>query len=255
MLWFASLSDNEPKNMGNTLRAGVCLLALFAVSVDGADAARRMTSKCANSEEVSALQTAAVQQELMDAALGCGAQSVQKFNAFQTSYSSELRQSDKTLLTMFKRVYGPTRGDAAYNLFKTNMASKAEIRRVHGLGDFCTSADLVFAAALTPQKPLLRDFVAGVPVHDTTEAGVGSCDINVAVTLKGTMAGPGIVPTPNPLREASLFPQDPPVAATPVAAAPPPAPAPVAQATPQPTQEAQQEQPKKKSGWLSGIFH
>src|SRR5205085_9027876 len=67
------------KTMGNTLRAGVCLLALFAVSVDGADAARRMTSKCANVDEVSALQTAAVQQELMDAALGCGPQSVQKF--------------------------------------------------------------------------------------------------------------------------------------------------------------------------------
>jgi len=239
--------------MGNTLRAGVCLLALFAVSVDGADAARRMSSKCANVEEISALQTAAVQQELMDAALGCGAQAVQKFKAFQTSYSYELRQSDKTLLTMFKRVYGASRGDAAYNLFKTNMASKAEIRRVHGLGDFCTAADLVFAAALSPQKPLLRDFVAGVPVHDTTESGVGSCDINVAVTLKGALAGPGIVPTPNPLREASLFPQDPPVAATPVAAPPP---APVAQATPQPTQEAQQQtQPKKKSGWLSGIFH
>jgi hypothetical protein len=238
--------------MGNTLRAGVCLLALFAVSVDGAEAARRMSSKCANADEVSALQTSAVQQELMDAALGCGAPSVQKFNAFQISYSSELRKSDKTLLTMFKRVYGPSRGDAAYNLFKTNMASKAEIRRVQGLGDFCAAADLVFAAALAAQKPLLRDFVAGVPVHDTTESGVGSCDINVAVTLKGTLAGPGIVPTPNPLREASLFPQDPPVAATPVAAT---APAPVAQAASKPTQEAQQEQPKKKSGWLSGIFH
>jgi hypothetical protein len=238
------------QNMGKTLRAGVCLLALFAVGVDTAGAARRATSRCANTDEVSALQTAAVQQELMDAALGCGEQAVQKFNAFQTSYGAELRRSDKTLLTMFKRIYGSSRGDAAYNLFKTNMASKAEIRRVHGLGDFCSAADLVFAAALTPQKPLLRDFVAGVPVHDTTEAGVGSCDINVAVTLKGTMAGPGIVPTPNPLREAALFPQDPPDAtATPAPAA---APAPVAEATSQPVQQAQ---PKKKSGWLSGLFH
>jgi hypothetical protein len=241
------------KTMGNTLRAGLCLLALCAVCVAPADA-RRATSNCANVDEVSALQTAAVQQELMDAALGCGADAVQKFNAFQTSYSTELRRSDKTLLSMFKRVYGSSRGDAQYNLFKTNMASKAEIRRVHGLGDFCAAADLVFAAALTPQKPLLRDFVAGVPVHDTTDAGVGSCDINVAVTLKGAMAGPGIIPTPNPLREAALFPQDPPDATpAPVAAAPTPPPAPVAEATPQPVQ--QPEQPKKKSGWLSGLFH
>lgn len=232
--------------MTKTLRAGVSLLALFAIGIDSADAARRGRSDCANTDEVSALQTSAVQQELMDAALGCGQSAVQKFNAFQTSYGPELRRSDKTLLTMFKRVYGPSRGDAQYNLFKTNMASKAEIRRVHGLGDFCAAADLVFAAALAAQKPLLRDFVAGVPVHDTTEAGVGSCDINVAVTLKGTMAGPGVVPTPNPLREAALFPQDPPDAASAPAAQ---TPAPVASTTPTP------QQPKKKSGWLSGLFH
>jgi hypothetical protein len=231
--------------MRNILRAGVCLLALFSIGVDAASAAR--TSKCANVDEVSALQTAAVQQELMDAALGCGQAAVQKFNAFQTSYSAELRRSDKTLLTMFKRVYGSSRGDAQYNLFKTNMASKAEIRRVHGIGDFCAAADLVFAAALSAQKPLLRDFVAGVPVHDTTDSGVGSCDIKVAVTLKGTLAGPGVVPTPNPLRVASLFPQDPPDATPAPAAAAQPT-APVADAT-------TQQQPKKKSGWLSGLFH
>jgi hypothetical protein len=252
MLWSYPLSDNELKTMRNSLRAGVCMLALFSIGIDSANAQRRMSSKCANTDEVSALQTSAVQQELMDAALGCGPSAVQKFNAFQTTYGPELRRSDNTLLTMFKRVYGPSRGDAQYNLFKTNMASKAEIRRVHGLGDFCSAADLVFAAALAPQKPLLRDFVAGVPVHDTTDSGVGSCDINVAVTLKGTMAGPGVVPTPNPLREAALFPQDPPDAA----AAPAPAvaqpPAPVAQAAPPPQQP---EKPKKKSGWLSGLLH
>jgi hypothetical protein len=252
MLWSKALSDNERKTMSKTLRAGVSLLALLAVGLDSASAARK--SNCADADEVSALQTAAVQQELMDAALGCGQAAVGKFNAFQTTYGSELRRSDKTLLTMFKRVYGPSRGDAQYNLFKTNMASKAEIRRVHGLGDFCAAADLVFAAALAPQKPLLKDFVAGVPVHDTTDAGVGSCDINVAVTLKGTMAGPGVVPTPNPLREAALFPQD--SSDAPAAPAPSVAPAPQAAPVAQPAQQAQQpEQPKKKSGWLSGLFH
>ena len=82
----------------------------------------------------------------MDSALGCGHEWVEKFNAFQTSYGPELRRSDRTLLTLFKRIYGPSRGDAAYNLFKTNMASKAEIKRVHNSRDFCASADLVFAA-------------------------------------------------------------------------------------------------------------
>ncbi len=243
------------------MRASVCLLALLAAGTDVASA-RRTSLKCADASEVSALQTAAVQQELMDAALGCGQQATERFNAFQTSFGLELRRSDKTLLTMFKRVYGSTKGDAAYNLFKTNMASKAEIRRVHGVGDFCAAADLVFAAALGPQKPPLNEFVAGVQINDTDETPVGKCDIRVAVTLQGAMAGPNIVPKPNPLRVAYLFPDDPAPARFPDD----PAPAGVAQtpaaAPPAPLQEPQvvaqapAEPPKeKKSGWLSGLFH
>ena len=232
--------------MRNALKTGICLLAIGAVWNDGA-MARRATSKCADPSEVSALQTAAVQQELMDAALGCGDQALQKFNAFQTSFSGELRRSDRTLLTMFKRVYGPSRGDAAYNLFKTNMASKAEIRRVHGIGDFCKAADEVFAAALAPDKPALDDFVSGVQIQDTDESPVGQCQIRVAVTLKGAMAAPDIVPKPNPLRVAMATPVESPVIA------PPPAPTPV---TPEPAAQAPAPSPKpQSSGWLSGIFH
>lgn len=117
--------------------AGACLLALAAAATDQASAARHRSTSCADATEVSALQTVVVQQELMDAALGCGDAAMHKFNAFQTAYGPELRKSDKTLLTMFKRIQGPARGDATYNLFKTNMASKAEIRRVHDIGNFC----------------------------------------------------------------------------------------------------------------------
>ena len=88
--------------MQKTLLGAVCLLALAAAIPDQASA--RRSSSCADPSEVSALQTAAIQQELMDAALGCGEQAMHKFNAFQTSYGAELRRSDKTLLTLFKRV-------------------------------------------------------------------------------------------------------------------------------------------------------
>ncbi len=224
--------------MRQTLMAGVCLLALMAVAGTDQASAARHRSDCANATEVSALQTVVVQQELMDAALGCGQPALEKFNAFQTAYGLELRKSDKTLLTMFKRIQGPARGDAAYNLFKTNMASKAEIRRVHNIGNFCASADLVFAAALGAQKPSLYEFVGGVQVEDSDESPVGKCDIQVAVTLQGAMAGPNIVPKPNPLR---------------VAEAPPPAefrtPAsltvytPPPPATPAPAQTASEQKP------------
>ncbi len=151
------------------------------------------------------MQTAAIQQELMDAALTCGDQARTDFNAFQTSFNAELRRSDKTLLAMFRRVMGGSKGDAAYNLFKTDMASKAELRRVHGHADFCAAANLVISAALAPDKPSLNDFVAGVPVTDvaaSAESPVGSCQVQVAVTLQGAMVSPAVLPRPNPLRVA-----------------------------------------------------
>jgi len=238
--------------MRKTLMAGVCLLALAAALPD--QAAARRASNCADPIEVSALQTAAIQQELMDAALGCGSEALQRFNAFQTTYGPELRKSDKALLTLFKRVYGPVRGDAAYNLFKTNMASKAEIKRVHQINDFCASANLVFDAALAANKPSLNEFVSGVPVHDTDDAQISKCDIQVALTLQGAQVAV-IVPKPNPMRVAVAEPTPlrtpasltvytpPPVAAT-------PAPQVAAQKT-----EGQPKEEKKKEGFLSGLFH
>jgi hypothetical protein len=245
--------------MRKTLRTGVCLAALAALASTDALAARH-TSQCANESEVSALQTSAVQQELMDSALGCGQGFVEKFNAFQTSYGSELRRSDRTLLTFFKRLYGPSKGDAQYNLFKTNMASKAEMRRVHNITDFCASADLVFGAALAANKPSLDDFVSGVQINDTDDSPVGKCEIQVAVTLNGAMASPDVVPRPNPMRMAAVtLPLPSPeslslgVQAIPAAPAPvaPPAAAPAAEQTAQ----KPEEKPKEKSGgFLSGIF-
>jgi len=110
---------------------------------------------------------------------------------------AELRTTDKTLLTMFKRLYGSTKGDAAYNLFKTNMASKAELRRIQDAAGFCHSADLVLAAANGTVKPMLKDFVAGVPIRDT-ETPVDECAVNVNVGFKGVQAQPNVVPKPRP---------------------------------------------------------
>jgi hypothetical protein len=236
--------------MRKTLMAGVCLLALAAAIPDQATA--RRASSCANPTEVSALQTAAIQQELMDAALGCGDEAMHRFNAFQTSYSVELRKSDKALLTLFKRVYGPARGDAAYNLFKTNMASKAEIKRVHQITDFCASANLVFDAALAANKPSLNEFVAGVPVHDTNDSNISSCDIRVPLTLQGAQVAV-IVPKPNPMRVAIAQPDPLRSPASLTVYTPPPAAAPAP--APEVTAQKTEEKPKKKEGFLSGLFH
>ena len=134
--------------MRTRLMAGGCALLLCLAAAGEAEAKKAL--KCATPQEVSAMQAASVQQELMDAALTCGTDARDNYNAFQTSFGPELRRSDKALLTMFRRVQGFTKGDAAYNLFKTELASKAELKRIHGNQDFCTAATLVVSAALAP---------------------------------------------------------------------------------------------------------
>lgn len=183
--------------MENAWQVGVCVLAMTALSLDGAQAAHRPSLKCAEPDEAAAIQTTVVDQQLVDAALTCGASIREKFNAYRTAFGPELRLSDKALLNLFTRVYGSSKGDAAYNLFKTNMASKAELRRIHDSANFCRAADLVLIAANAPEKPRLKDFVAGVPIADT-ETPVSSCSVEVHFGFKGVQASPPVAPQPRP---------------------------------------------------------
>ena len=68
-------------------------------------------------------------------------------------------------------------------------------------------ATLMITAA---DKPILEDFVSGVPVDEANP--VDSCEIKVAVALQGVEAGPDITPTARPALpsdppSSSLFPQ------------------------------------------------
>jgi hypothetical protein len=177
------------------LAAGAAALSLLAVPLAEA---RGVATACASAAEISAIQVASVQQELTDAALACGPNAVSLFNRFQTVFNKELRRSDATMLKMFKRMNGNRGGDAAYDAFKTRAIAHAEQRRTKpGAHDnFCKTAEVVFAAALAPDKPVLEDFVSGVPVNEANP--VDSCEIKVAVALQGVQVGPEITPTPRP---------------------------------------------------------
>ena len=176
-----------------TCKLGVCLLA-FSVAAPGIAQAR----SCASAEEISAIQISAVQQELTDAALACGPREVALFNRFQNVFGSELRASDGQMLRMFKRLHGYAKGNAAYDSYKTRAIAHAEHRRTRPgeQENFCKGADVVFAAALAPDKPMLADLVSGIEVKEASP--VDACEIRVAVTLEGVKAGIGIVPTPRP---------------------------------------------------------
>jgi hypothetical protein len=179
------------------MKLSACVAALSLVAMSVAQA-RAVSAACASAAEISAIQVAAVHQELTDAALACGPKEVALYNRFQTTFNKELRRSDATMLSMFKRLNGNARGNTAYDQFKTRAIAHAEQRRTKpGAHDnFCRTAGLVFAAALAPDKPILEDFVSGVPVNEASP--VNSCEIKVAVALQGVQAGPDIVPTPRP---------------------------------------------------------
>ena len=177
------------------LAAGAAALSLLGLPVAEA---RTVSAACASASEISAIQVASVQQELTDAALACGPSAVALFNQFQTVFNKELRKSDVIMLKMFKRMNGRRAGDAAYDSFKTRAIAHAEQRRTKpGAHDnFCRAAEVVFAAALAPDKPVLEDFVSGVPVNEANP--VDSCEIKVAVAPQGVQAGPDIAPKPRP---------------------------------------------------------
>ncbi|MGA9793942.1 MAG: hypothetical protein WBQ17_00270 [Rhizomicrobium sp.] len=232
--------------MGGKIRAGAMALTA-GLTVAAMATTATAAPKCAKPIEVSAIQTAAIQQELMVAALTCN--EIDHFNAFQVGFSKELRASDATLEHMFKRLFGGGRGEAQYHAFKTRLANDSSMRSIHDNVDYCQQARQVFAAALVANKPTLADFAASVPVID--ESPVNSCEIRVAGGLSSMAARREgvIVPTPNPLRMAMV---DRPLAPVSAVTMPPAQPQPVA-ATNVPA--AEKPAPKKESGGLlSGIF-
>jgi hypothetical protein len=194
----------------NWMKLGACVAALSLTGMSVAEA--RISAACATSSEVSAIQVSAVVQELTDAALSCGPQALANMQQFQIVFQKELRRSDATLKAMFKRLNGARAGDAAYDSYKTRAINHAEQRRIKPgeQENFCRTARVVFEAALAPDKPVLEDFVSGVPVNEANP--VDSCEIKVAVSLQGVEAGPDIAPMARPALPGdppnpNLFPQ------------------------------------------------
>jgi hypothetical protein len=181
--------------MGRNTAAGLACASALILSA-GALAAPR----CAKPEEVTAIQAAMIQQELMVAALTCN--EVEHFNAFQTSFGPELRSSDARLEKMFRRLYGGARGEAQYHAFKTRLANHSSMRSIRDNVSYCRDARAAFEAALISSKPTLETFVAGVQVIE--EPPVNSCRLRVRVGVNNATSVPDVMPRPNPERVANL---------------------------------------------------
>ncbi|HTT99201.1 MAG TPA: hypothetical protein VMF58_14215 [Rhizomicrobium sp.] len=128
---------------------------------------------CARSDEAMALKTAAMQQELMVAALYCN--DVGLYNRFVVSYQRDLQDSDAALLSFFVHGHG---GATAYHAYKTNLANDFSLSGLHGMQSYCSAANAAFGAALNPRGPAtLASFIAA---QDVDTEGYRACDTSVA---------------------------------------------------------------------------
>jgi hypothetical protein len=106
-----------------------------------------VASECASPSDQAALKTAAVQQELMVAALSC--HDVYEYNRFVLGHRSELIHSDDALKAYFQRG-DKQHGTATYNKYKTELANAASLRSSREPDSFCDAAAREFDAVLRP---------------------------------------------------------------------------------------------------------
>ena len=153
---------------------------------------------CASAPDLTALQVAAVQQELMVAAFVCGESDTALYNRFVITYRRDLQESDFALQAFFARM---SQSDGNYDTYKTKLANVYSSRSASNRGTYCRVARVAFHAALNEGKKTLAQFVMAQPV--SFEANYNSCGDQIAggtmVTRKPTaVAATG--PAPYPLK-------------------------------------------------------
>jgi hypothetical protein len=118
--------------MKKLLKTTTTLLALIAMTGQSWAA-----DVCARPSEKLALKTAAMQQELMVAALYCN--DIGPYNRFVVSYRRDLQDSDAALLAFFERArHG---GEADYHAYKTALANNFSLASLHGMDAYCAAAN------------------------------------------------------------------------------------------------------------------
>lgn len=126
--------------------------ALISASLLGTTAVQ--AAPCTTSGEWAALRSAAVQQELMVAGLTC--QAIGSYNRFVIAYRGELQASDADLKAYFIKRQG-TRGEAAYDTFKTKLANLSSLSEISNSSGFCAAMRMAFNQV---GRSSLAEFVA-----------------------------------------------------------------------------------------------
>ncbi len=101
-------------------------------------------ASCDRPQDALAVQTAALQQEMMVAAFMC--RDIGAYNAFVISHQAALQDADRTLLAFFQQA-SPQTGFDDYNFYKTELANTSSLRSVRD-PQFCYRVNANFAAAV-----------------------------------------------------------------------------------------------------------
>jgi hypothetical protein len=148
---------------------------------------------CARAPDLIALQVAALQQQLMVAALTCN--DISLYNSFVITYQKDLVESDVALQTFFDR-FDDTEGKPAYHTFKTKMANLYSARSAVDKNRFCTNARASFAPALKAEKLNLASFAMSQP--STVNEPYTSCGesvAGVAMVARTPAVAPAVLPS------------------------------------------------------------
>jgi len=158
-------------------KTGATALALFGMMGQSMAA-----GICARPQEALALKTAAMQQEMMVAALYCN--DVKPYNHFVLSHQRELQASDAMLLAYFKRADGARAGETAYHAYKTGLANDFSLAGLHGMQAYCAAANAAFDAADSPNAgPTLATFISTQSVSGTE--AYASCEQTASEPVAG----------------------------------------------------------------------
>ena len=147
---------------------------------------------CARPPDLVALQVAAIQQQLMVAALTCN--DVSLYNSFVITYQKDLVASDEALQAFFDR-FGDAEGSPAYHSFKTKMANVYSARSATDKTRFCANARTSFAPALKAEKLSLASFAMSQP--STVNEPYTNCGESVAGSAMVART-PVVAPAPLP---------------------------------------------------------
>jgi len=116
-----------------------------------AQAAQAAAPLCTTQNELSALRTAALQQQLMVAGLTCHASAA--YNRFVLAYRPELQKSDAELKAYFIR-RGGEHGEADYDSFKTKLANLASLSDSADGRAYCANSRVSFEMAMREGQSL-----------------------------------------------------------------------------------------------------